>query len=362
MIDEKRRYLSALDHLRFYAAVMVIFRHFFDLKAIPLGQNYVYDFVITWVKSGATGVSLFLVISGFIFTVICNGGKKEIVYFKFLKNRILRIFPLLTVIYFIIISMNLDHATPDDILRLLFLQLNTGGASWGLDKFGIYPIWTIAVEFQFYLLFPFLILFINKNGLRYVGCLMLALLLIRVMMVSKGGVEPAGEILYRTLFGRLDQLLIGMLAGLAYLNGFFNSLVQKKLSCVAIIFFVISMLTIYFFFRLDNRLLMSYFGFIFESVMWSIFLIAYLYIVNGKKSKTSMVLSNLGKISFSIYLIHVPVIFTLKKLITESGHSDLLSSVLFLPLIGIPLTIIASTITYHAFEKPFMALKCNYLK
>lgn len=362
MIDEKRRHLSALDHLRFYAAVMVIFRHFFDLKAIPAGSNYIYDFVITWVRSGATGVSLFLAISGFIFTVICNGGKKEIVYFKFLKNRVLRIFPLLTVMYFIIISMNLDHATPDDIFRLILLQLNTGGATWGLDKFGLYPIWTIAVEFQFYLLFPFLILFINKYGLRYVGCLMLALLLIRVMMVSKGGVEPAGEILYRTLFGRLDQLLIGMLAGLAYLNGCFDRLAQKKIACVAIIIFVISIFTIYFSFRLDNRLLMNYFGFIFESVMWSIFLIVYLYMVNGGSGKISMVLSNLGKISFSIYLIHVPVIFTLKKLITESGHSDLLSSVLFLPLIGIPFIIIASTITYHAFEKPFMALKCNYFK
>lgn len=362
MTEHNKYYLSALDHLRFYAAIMVVFRHFFDLKSIPLDKNPVYDFIWTWIKAGATGVSLFLVISGFIFTVLCLGGKREIIYSKFIKNRILRIFPLLTVIYFIIISMNLDHATPDDILRLLLLQLNTGGLTWGMDKFSVYPIWTIAVEFQFYLIFPFLMIFINRVGLRYIAFLMLALLLIRVMMISKGGVAPTGEILYRTLFGRLDQFLLGILAGIAYLNGSFEYLKNRKTLCLSIIAIVISGLTFYFNVRLNHLLAMNYFGYIFESAMWSIFLISYLSLFNKPLGKLSLSLSNLGKISFSIYLLHVPVISTLKRILTETGNVEIANSVFFLPFIGIPVTLMIAAVTYAAFEKPFMSLKCNYFK
>uniref|UniRef100_UPI003561C1E2 acyltransferase family protein n=1 Tax=Enterobacter hormaechei TaxID=158836 RepID=UPI003561C1E2 len=362
MTEHNKYYLSALDHLRFYAAIMVVFRHFFDLKSIPLDKNPVYDFIWTWIKAGATGVSLFLVISGFIFTVLCLGGKREIIYSKFLKNRILRIFPLLTVIYFIIISMNLDHATPDDILRLLLLKLNTGGLAWGMDKFSVYPIWTIAVEFQFYLIFPFLIIFINRIGLRYIAFLMLALFLIRVMMISKGGVTPTGEILYRTLFGRLDQFLLGILAGLAYLNGSFDYLKKRKILCMSIISVVIIALTSYFSVRLDYLLAMNYFGFIFESTMWSMFLIAYLSLFDKPLGNFSLFLSNLGKVSFSIYLLHVPVISTLKRVLTVTDNLDIANSPFFLPLVGIPVTLVVSAVTYAAFEKPFMSLKCNYFK
>ena len=362
MTAEKRYYLSSLDHLRFYAAIMVVFRHFFDLNAIPLDKNPIYDFIWTWIKAGATGVSLFLVISGFIFTVLCNAGQKNIIYSRFIKNRVIRIFPLLTVVYFIIISMNLDHATPDDIFRLILLQLNTGGGSWGMDKFTIYPIWTIAVEFQFYLLFPFIIFFINKSGLRYVAWLMLALLSIRIMMISKGGVDPTGDILYRTLFGRLDQFLMGILAGAAYVNGIFDNLKKNKLLNFFLILFTITCLTYYFSIRLDYKLLMNYFGFIFEAVMWSILLISYLGIIGENTGKCSSIFSNLGKISFSIYLLHVPVILTIKKIMTETGYSDFVSSVLFLPLVGIPATLLIASITYAAFEKPFMSMKCNYYK
>lgn len=362
MTEEKKYYLSALDHLRFYAAIMVVFRHFFDLKLIPSDKNLAYDFAWTWIKAGATGVSLFLVISGFIFTVLCDGGRKEIIYSRFLKNRVLRIFPLLTVAYFIIISMNLDQSTPDDIFRLILLQLNTGGMTWGMNKFSIYPIWTIAVEFQFYLIFPFLLLFVYKSGIRYVSILMLALLLIRVMMVSKGGIEPTGEILYRTLFGRLDQFLVGMLAGIAYINGAFNYLKSRKFICAIALLSSIAILTFYFSIRLEHRLIMNYFGFIFEAVIWSIFLLSYLCLNNEHTGKWSIAVSNLGKISFSIYLFHVPVISTLKRCLIEFGHADISNSYLFLPIIGIPVTLLVASVTYAAFEKPFMSLKCNYFK
>lgn len=362
MTEEKRHYLTNLDHLRFYAAIMVVFRHFFDLKLIPLNNNYLYDFTWTWLKAGATGVSLFLVISGFIFTVLCNGGSKEITYSKFIKNRALRIFPLLTVVYFIIVSMNLDQATPDDILRLVLLQLNTGGNSWGMDKFSVFPIWTIAVEFQFYLLFPFLIVFIRKSGFKYIAALMLSLLIIRVMMISKGGIEPVGDILYRTLFGRLDQFLMGILAGIVYIKGNFSYLKGRKLLASLTTIFPIIMLTVYFSYRLDYKILMNYFGFIFEAAMWSVFLISYLYVTKDMNGKFSSFLAMLGKISFSTYLLHVPVISTVKRIITESGYVDVANSIMFLPLIGIPLTLLISFITFTAFEKPFMSMKCNYLK
>lgn len=362
MLTEEKNYINALDHLRFYAAVMVIFRHFFDFNSIPLDKNFIYYLCGTWIKAGSTGVSLFLVISGFIFTVICKGGEKDIIYAKFIKNRVLRIFPLLTVVYFIVISMNLDRSTSDDIIRLILLQLNTGGASWGLDKFPAYPLWTIAVEFQFYLLFPFLIKFIKSSGVKYILTLMLTLLCIRIMMVSKGGIEQTGNILYQTLFGRLDQFLIGIALGLMYISDCFNKLKASKIMSAILMIISLGLLTCYFSHRLENRLLMNYFGFITEALLWSTFIIAYLFLLGGYDNNLSYAFTLLGKVSFSIYLLHVPIIITTKNILNDLGLSNITNSIFFLPFIGIPITVLVASLTYNAIEKPFLNLKSKHFK
>jgi len=78
MLSYNTEYYPRLDHLRFFAAMIVVIGH-----SLSLPFNI-----------GHSGVTLFFVLSGFIFTLITNGGEKKIDYKKFIYNRILRIYPL----------------------------------------------------------------------------------------------------------------------------------------------------------------------------------------------------------------------------------------------------------------------------
>lgn len=109
------------------------------------------------------------------------------------------------VIVFVIITINRGGADPLDILRVLILQLNTGhpDTGWGQQFFPSGPIWTIAVEFQFYLIFPFLIMFFNKYKAKWILGLILLLICIRFMIVYLNESSIYYN-LYHSIVGRLD--------------------------------------------------------------------------------------------------------------------------------------------------------------
>lgn len=98
-------YLSRLDHLRFFAAFLLVVHHFRGNLDYDSGMNFL-SFIMLWLNNGSTGVSLFLVLSGYLFCILCKAGEYKIVYSKFIKNRILRIFPLLTVLFFCILCVS----------------------------------------------------------------------------------------------------------------------------------------------------------------------------------------------------------------------------------------------------------------
>ena len=59
-------YLSRLDHLRFFAAFLLVVHHFRGNIEYDFGSNFL-SFIMLWLNNGSTGVSLFLVLSGYLF-------------------------------------------------------------------------------------------------------------------------------------------------------------------------------------------------------------------------------------------------------------------------------------------------------
>src|ERR671912_2212734 len=94
MISKNTEYIPRLDHLRFAAAALVVAYHF-AYGSIPADTR---NPILLVIKQGYNGVSLFMVLSGFILTRICL--HKEIDYRSFLFNRLLRIYPLYILIVF----------------------------------------------------------------------------------------------------------------------------------------------------------------------------------------------------------------------------------------------------------------------
>ncbi|MDM2973239.1 acyltransferase [Citrobacter sp. CK198] len=352
----EQNHLNRLDHIRFYAATLVVFYHFrgktYDMTE---GLSSIKSILAAWINNGSSGVSLFLVMSGFLFCIISGEGSKKINYLRFLQNRVLRIFPLLTVVFFTIICVTRPASSPEDILRLLTLQLNTGPFN---DKiFPVGPIWTIAVEFQFYLIFPFLAAFMHRYGYKQIILLIACAVIVKLGIVTIKGDMQFGN-LYNTITGRLDQFLIGMLFGLAYNRidsvKFISSILVKYFSLVA------SLIALTLYFLLDKSLwFRSVIGFSIEGALWGWFIVSYLKIPFTINRHIDGLLCKLGTISFSMYLLHFPIGEALKAsgLIAKSGLSFVESAALII----LPTVILISTLTYHAIEKPFLSMKVRYL-
>lgn len=354
------QYLSRIDHLRFIAATFVVFVHSYAAFGGGDSNNPFIKFML----AGDTGVTLFLVLSGFLFTIISNGGKKEISYKIFIFNRFIRIFPLLAVAWITAMSLSRGTANFSDALTLfLFSNLQSSPL---LAHFG--QTWTIAVEFQFYLIFPFLALFLNRYGVKYIVYLSVFWLLWRTMIVSiYGGNLGTSAYLnnhyyYLTMIGRFDQLLIGMVFGYVYLN--YSNKFSNPFFFIGSIFLVFFSLI-----QLRNEGLwyiptpfvtsLSYL----EACMWGVFILTYLSSSMKIPKIIDSSLSRLGEVSFSEYILHGIVLYSFHKTFgtlhfTENANFNAcLNFAIILPII-----LVFSKLCFELIEKPFLGFRKRYAK
>ncbi|EMX9222868.1 acyltransferase family protein [Citrobacter koseri] len=350
-------YLSRLDHLRFFAIALVLLTHFSGSLPTPKSIHSVMDFIDLWIKKGVTGVSLFLVISGFIFCVITDAGEKVIDYKKFITNRLFRIFPLLLVIFFIVITINRENSTPMDVLRVLTLQLNTGHSytGWGREFFPSGPIWTIAVEFQFYLIFPFLIKIMHQQGISKIFTMMICMFIIRAFIVFDSDNGTYNN-LYHSITGRLDQFLWGMLFGYFYIKNKhtkFNNVQSFLLILTGVAIVTILMMAG------DRSYFVRIFSFNLEALGWGFILLGYMKSNIHINKQVDSFFAYLGGLSYSLYLTHLPVGFILINKLDK--YSFMHNGIATTLLIIFPSCIFISWITYSGIEKPFLMMRKKYL-
>jgi peptidoglycan/LPS O-acetylase OafA/YrhL len=165
--DQVKCHFPGLDGLRGLAILMVMFGHF-----IVVGKNLAAP--SPWhrlLQSGYLGVDLFFVLSGFLITGILIDSKNRTPYFRvFYWRRALRIFPLyyglLAISWLTVLWLTpSDRALltgPDSPAWFWLYASNIGMAFKGgwLDCptwVGLGHFWSLAVEEQFYLIWPLLI-------------------------------------------------------------------------------------------------------------------------------------------------------------------------------------------------------------
>lgn len=362
MDDLKKINLSRLDHLRFFAATILIFHHF--RGKLPPAENgaYLKGFLEIWLEGGSTGVTLFLVLSGFLFCILTDAGRKSVSYRGFIKNRVIRIFPLLILFFFIILCVNRQASTPIDILRLLTLQLNTGNQTtgWGNEFFPIGPIWTIGVEFQFYLIFPLVIILLDRFGpMNMVGWIII-ILLAKFLIVYFHGVGMYYN-LYHTIVGRLDQFLIGILLGHFHIYRGYSTILDNDLNrCLLLLASLVCLTILCQVDRLGYKWLAST-VLTFEALSWACLIYAYISFSFKFNRYLDKVLSYLGSLSYSMYLWHLSIgIFVLQAL-SFPESTNIYTSIKNCAIYIFPATLLVSAVTYHFIEKPFLSMKTAYL-
>lgn len=353
-------YLPRLDHLRLLAALLVFGFHFFH-HYLGGWQAQPEQPWLAPIVEGHTGVSLFFVLSGFIFTAIALGGG-EIDYRGFLRNRLLRIFPLFLVVFVVAISIGRDRFQPTDVFYLLFTNLGLAPTSW---HFVTGPAWSISVEFAFYLVFPFLARFVRERGAGYL--LDLLLLLVVIKLAAYAASEKSTHMLYSTLVGRFDQFVWGMLAAIAWQRhgARLSRLGSWPLLIAALAVFAALALQARhasFFLPQPKQAAWIWWSGI-EGLLWAGFVLAYLSAALQLPARLDRWLASGGEWSFSFYMWHTLVIFTVHHYVgflrpTGLGGPDLALNAV--PVLALALAF--AWLSYQVIEKPFLQMRGGYLR
>lgn len=219
------RRLPCLDGLRCLSVMLVLIAHSRDVIHYPAGK---LDPLVRWIPPGTTGVQVFFVLSGFLITFLLLKEKLkhgDISLKLFYVRRALRILP--AYVAFLIVVALIQALGP--------LEIN--GKSWFallayLVNFIETPkiaghVWSLSVEEQFYLLWPFLFWYALVKNERPTKAFLILLAPILFAPVSRFlGSQNADSILFGnfSFFSHFDSLAFGCL--LAFAMGYRGQLVE----------------------------------------------------------------------------------------------------------------------------------------
>lgn len=281
------------------------------LRAIAVIAVVIYHFNPSWLSGGFAGVDVFFVISGFLMTgIIFDGLKKNnfnITHFYLARAE--RIVPALAVLCIAIIFFSLFFVHVIDQLSIhkhvvgsLFFYSNIQY----MNESGYFDVeshskwllhtWSLAVEWQFYILFPLVLLSLSKLfPIRHIKWMMLIAtamsFLISVLMTEKWSVMA-----YYLLPSRGWEMLVG---GIAFLYPIcLTSLNSKIAEIIGMSMIVLAFIWV------DSTLLWPGVYALLPVIGTYLVIIA-----NQQSSKLThnKLFSSLGKWSYSIYLWHWPI-------------------------------------------------------
>lgn len=196
------RHIRELDGARGIAALMVFFHHvcFASIRTGPFGHGI--PLLRSLSASGNTGVDLFFVLSGFLITTILVETRHRKSFFPdFYWKRTLRILPLYVLCLALVLALN-PQLWRGVLLSALFIV--NFGSLFHVSMFG--PFWTLAIEEQFYLVWPRVVRSCSINQLaRWSITLAITCMLIRL------GAGDFNRHNYYYTFYHCDGLALGAL-------------------------------------------------------------------------------------------------------------------------------------------------------
>lgn len=357
MRSEQTPYLERLDQLRLLAAALVVFFHAFHRHVGTLRPD---NPLLSLIDEGHTGIGLFMVISGFIFAVITHGAQVD--YWRFMRNRVIRIYPLFLFAIFLTLTVSTYNEHRNYGLATFLEWAIPFRASSVSASTHFVQLWTIWVEFQFYLLFPFIKAFGERYGSRYLWGLIALLIAIRsAIFVIDGSVR---FVAYESIFGRMDQFLIGMLAA-----GVWLARPARLSHPLHLLLAVAATIALVHGFNLQGghvRIDASWWVVwtTFEALAWAWVLLAWLGCRWRAPALLESGLARLGAMSFSIYVMHNFVLAVIDRLIGVVPFSadPVRAAALNAVLVVFPLVLAAAWPTYALIERPFLTLRGRYIR
>jgi peptidoglycan/LPS O-acetylase OafA/YrhL len=327
---EIRPYFSQLDGVRAVAALMVMIFHFCHYT----GRS-------GFAQIGQTGVDLFFVLSGFLITTILlkspAGDWHEIRTFYI--RRSLRIFPL----YYGYLIATALFGTICSIWFWIYLQNIPISAN--LPIVGPDHFWSLAIEEQFYLVWPFVVLFVPRRLLVKTLLGAIALALASRMVLIPLHISP----FYFTL-SRVDGLAAGALLAVYFQCGTLH-LLRSKLLTIAGISAAVLLLQ-FAFFQGQGRPIVEITKFTLVTAFYA-GIVGYL--VTAGPTPVNRILSAkplrfVGRISYGLYVFH-PFVF---DYLLARFHD---TAIAFQFIACFSATFAVAMVSWYAYESRFIGLK-----
>lgn len=353
-------YLPELESWRGWAILLVVLFHYLGILADGSANAFGKPCLgMKWMAAGNTGVTLFFVLSGFLLArpfITALRRNVPLDVRNFFYARILRVVPL----YYIAVLFAWTVTQNAEVLKA-FLFINIGFSAFPFSV----PWWSLCVEAQFYLILPLTMLLLRKSwGRMLFICGLIVWLGVRLLLVHSPGWVDANASLVNSIFGRGSAFLLGGL-----LAWFHQTQANERFSRCAPaangLFFLslIALLTLLAWYgevgqRRAGELMPLYHDL--EASLWTLVLLASLSpSIWFKGAFINPVAKHLGTISYSLFLIHVPVQFYLiYPAIAARQPINFMQTDIWLRIVISALASWLLAILAHRYiERPFLAFK-----
>lgn len=382
--------LRPIDGLRGIAVLLVMQYHYWGLayglfsRPSTLGID---EFVDDVMKFGWIGVDLFFVLSGFLITGILLDVKGRGGYFRsFYARRALRILPpyylfLLFVIVVIplvpVFSGGFEAVAQSEALRedqfwfwTFLLNIGTSFVVFDMDApFTHGHFWTLAVEEQFYLVWPMVVLLVARARLVYVCFgLIVTAFLFRIAFTEGAWSSVLTEQAVSLLPSKMDTLAFGALIAIAVRDGSLERLTRfapaGAIACAAIIVVLA--------FRnggfLPGDIEVIQWGYLPVAVLFACVVMLALEAQPSSlmfRGLTTPALLEVGRYSYVMYIVHILVGVELARQVAVNdwwgrpGGTEIPFNIVFC-LVATAITFGIAWVSWRVLEQPILAQKRRF--
>ena len=362
--------VSELNGVRGIAILMVLLLHFGE-RPSGVPRIFTAPFALGW-----SGVDLFFVLSGFLITGILVDTRRATNYLSsFYARRFLRIFPIyfLAVVGYFHILLPLAHhegllrtfTDSGEIWYWCYLSNWYGAFTREVSLLGHF--WSLAIEEQYYLVWPIVVFVTKRSWLRYVCLVTIGISFgLRCAFQYHHQIYPFMYVL--TPF-RLEPIAFGGLVAIIVRDEKWCSRMQNHLATVAggaiLVLLAVLLLT------RDSRAqtaLMVTLGFSSFAVIYSC-LVFFAYTSSGSPRWLAVqlrrpCLMSFGVYSYGIYVFHAPIaagqnfaLLTIAERIPAHFHILLRAAS---KVFGVALSYGIALLSWHLVEKHFLKLKSKF--